>query len=234
MRNGFRWVFGIWSGVALLVACGGDEEATGPVALEPPQLRIVEFVSSSGSRVARGADTPLQLGCDSRLVVLVGPNPAPGQLFNWSLRPPGGCGGLTQCDYVRGVLTAEGSMLEVASATTALEFDLSSLPALPPSVDVQVELRTGDGTPFTLADAGVEASRVDLLAPEGCSRGGSGGTAGTGGAAGAAGSGGLSGAGGQGGGSGPGGSGGLGGGGGLGGTAGATGQAGAGAAPSVP
>ena len=159
------------SGAALLLAaglvagaCGDDEE--GPSSLPPPgppEIQIVQIVASPGAVWTPNDPLPLNLDCERRIVVSVGPL-TNGRLTNWTLRPPRACGGIANCGYVvASLLDGAGERLYgTEAALTALAVDLSS--GTPEDVRrLRVELYDGaTEMPFFNTDGGAAADEIDV------------------------------------------------------------------------
>lgn len=86
----------------IVVAACNNEDADEAVEFGPSQLKITGAQNTDGVSFDRD-DNEVELACDARLTVLLGPEDVtPGILKNWDLRPPGNCGEeSTQCGFLR-------------------------------------------------------------------------------------------------------------------------------------
>lgn len=145
-----------------LGACSDDDEG-GSTKMAPPSLEILGFRNGNGEAFDADA-SPVTLCTDGKLAVRVGPSEnAEGQLDNWFLRPPGGCGSTSQCGYVVTTVTSkdDSESVSTASASTTIPLDLSEL-SLAGEYVLRVELHQGKtGEPFLVNDAEV-ADQVTL------------------------------------------------------------------------
>ena len=120
-----------------LSSCGGDDEPTGSAG--PAGPAAISITSPTPGEVITLGGLP-RAGVAVRI-----------QLENWTLRPPGGCGGTEQCGYV--VLTVDdGAVPEVSAITTLLVIELDSLADPTGQRTFEVELRNDDGTVFVGED----------------------------------------------------------------------------------
>jgi hypothetical protein len=116
----------------------------------------------------------------------LGPNPEPGELPNWVLRPPRACYGQAQCGFVKLTLDLGSKRVEKLASTTFVSLELGELDEPTGRRTVTAELRTDDGEPFKLGNGKpvVAEASFGLEDALGCQAGASG-SSGTGGAAGA-------------------------------------------------
>ncbi len=205
-----RWIACLGALAAAATPVGGcsDDDSGSDTTVDdqdPPTLEIVKFLTNDG--VTHAADVErITLPCDRTLIVSVGPNPSPGLLENWVLRPPDACGSLAQCGYLlaRFDPTDDGESVRVSAAQTNLSLDLGSV-NLAGEHRIRVELRQGEtGKVFVdedespvFAEATVSFDPVDCPSGIGGAGGASGGLGGADGSGGSVG--GLGGAGGLGG-----------------------------------
>ncbi|GEM_PF-1882251 len=188
--------------VALLI--GGcrrkDDEPLPPPA--PPELSVVELRPAGGD--AAEIDAPcVEIGADADGTLIVAlANAGTTSVGEWLLRPPGTCGSVAACGFLRTVVEADlgEAPVEVLAATAAIPVPLAQIfggeggaggaGVDRATVTITVTLLNDDGFPVrTAAGDRVETSfTVALSRPGSCTSSGEGGAAGappdgTGGAA---------------------------------------------------
>lgn len=163
--------------LALLVtatACGGDDSASSPSAPPPPpELAILELRPAGGPAWAPGGSC-VELGRDpaGTIVASVGPNPSPGTLSNWTLRPRWGCEE-SRCGYVVIRIDPDsdgGAALVESAASTSISLPLALLPEPAGQHTVRAELHHAvSRTPFETPEGVLAASvEVEITPPGGC------------------------------------------------------------------
>ncbi|MCC6216760.1 MAG: hypothetical protein IT376_18010 [Polyangiaceae bacterium] len=161
-------------GLAGATACS-DEDSGAAVAapLPPPELEILGMQPAGGPAWSPG-DPCLERGRDASgtVAVSLGPNPQPGTLSNWTLRPRYGCDD-SRCGYV--VLRVDpgadgGEALSVSASATSVALPLGSLPAPDGPHTLRAELHHAVSlTAFTTVDGVLAATvEVEIRAPGGC------------------------------------------------------------------
>jgi hypothetical protein len=161
--------------------------------VEPTTLAITELRPSGGEAWRAGDPEPVVIGCDRLLGVALA-------LENWTLRPRGACGSLSQCGYVHAQLTTPGgAAVTLDTALATFVFDVGDVELSPDdAATIRIELRNGDGEPFEQPEGEVLFTELDVAldgtSDPGCESG-SGGAGGQGGASGQSGSAGAGGSG---------------------------------------
>ena len=175
---------------ALLSACSSDETTT---TAPPPKvtLRVSALLPVGEAPWYEPAPEDwmqpvVSMGCDRTLGVAL-------TVENFSLRPPGSCGGAVQCGYDQVTLLRADDASAVAgpmqSASNVPLLDLTALEPLGGDYLVRPELLTTVGTVYQRnyaePPADLPVTLVDVCEPSGA--GGAGDTGGAGGAGGASG-----------------------------------------------
>lgn len=132
-----RWV----SVFALMSGCGDDPPPPPP---EPPEIAVEGLDAIGGGRWSPGQDEPLSLGCDYHLVLVeLGPGDRADEVDQWTLRPPGTCGGEQRCGFLSLTLEPDTQApITVDAASSTVEMTLPG----PGSYRLAVEFRKDDGS----------------------------------------------------------------------------------------
>ncbi|HSC89587.1 MAG TPA: hypothetical protein VLC09_20030 [Polyangiaceae bacterium] len=105
----------LW-GLPLAFACNSSSDGDEGTSTDP----TLEFLgASSGAADVEADASSIQLGCDGKLSVHVGPRDSVGEFVNYRIRPPKYCGETDPCGYLRvAALDADGQELVHADGSS--------------------------------------------------------------------------------------------------------------------
>lgn len=182
-RSGLCALFGAVGAALLAGACGREEDDPVPPPV-PPELAVAEL-RPLGGPTAEVGDACVEIGADpDGTLVLALDNARTTAIGDWLLRPPGTCGSVAACGFLRAVAAIEGAaeQVEILSVTSAIPLPLAQLLDDETvgaaggggiSVDVTVSLLHDDGFPVRTADGErVETAFTVVLARAGSCDGG--------------------------------------------------------------
>jgi hypothetical protein len=153
--------------LALIPSACGDDDTKSPSPKPTPTLAIASVSSAGGPTWAPGSAGCVEIGSDPGGTILVTL-----QIKDFSLRPPGACGGLRPCGTA--LLFLDGATV-AESATTAISVPFGQLDAGLGSGHrtFRVELRDHVSAPVVDKELNVIADEVTLevRAPGGCAGG---------------------------------------------------------------
>ncbi len=169
----------LWSscgalGFVVCAACN-NADATIDTAVEnadPPTLAVLGALRADGQAFDTTAET-IDWGCDARVTFRFGPREATGQLENWLLRPPGTCGDIVACGYLRVTLETDAGDLVLARDGAQLDvlFDLGGVDVRGVR-RVRAQLFEGDTMePYLVNDESIEVSWDVRLEAQECPSG---------------------------------------------------------------
>jgi len=180
------WLSSAALGLVVCAACNNDATTvdTAVENADPPTLVVLGALRADGQAFDAKSKT-VDLGCDARVTFRFGLRESTGQLENWLLRPPGACGEIVACGYLRVTLETDGGNLVLARDGAQLDvlFDVGGVDVRGVR-RVRAQLFEGDTMePYLVDDETIEASWGVRIETQECSSG-AGGAGGAGGAAG--------------------------------------------------